>query len=262
MIAMLMAMAMTISIMGVFRDSGVSQESLPFHLTLRGEHLQWLLFWGLLRSKIFQPEIYNFTFQNKFLRALMMKRRQGVSQGPPSPSIFSHVLARPDHSWEFNPHHHFYWESGFGFHSIKAIIIRFHQRSWPTSIMDTINVLKLGNSKPSCSRVCLAANSFWQWLKSFLAPIPIKPFSKHYSNLRICLHLRKCKPVPKMVHWTESQDCSPSFQGSAPKSHKLLAHLVFLNTIKLSLQFKSCRFFIKSPYFLSTYALMILWPHV
>ena len=40
MIAMLMAMAMTISMLGVFRDSGVSQESLPFHLTLRGEHLQ------------------------------------------------------------------------------------------------------------------------------------------------------------------------------------------------------------------------------
>ena len=106
----------------------------------------------------------------------MMKRRQGVSQEPPSPSIFSHVLARPDHSWEFNPHHHFYWESGFGFHSIKAIIIRFHQRSWPTSIMDTINVLKLGNSKPPCSRVCFAANSFWQWLKIISCPYPHQTF--------------------------------------------------------------------------------------
>ena len=151
------------------------------------------------------------------------------------------------------------------FHSIKAIIIRFHQRSWPTSIMDTINVLKLGNSKPPCSRVCLAANSLWQWLKIISCPYPHQTFLETLfksKNLRICLHLRKCKPAPKMVHWTESQDCSPSFQGSAPKSHKLPAHLVFLDSTKLSFQFKSCRFFIKSPYFLSTYALMILWPHV
>ena len=182
MIAMLMAMAMTISMLGVFRDSGVSQESLPFHLTLRGEHLHWSLFWGLFRSKIFQPEIFKFIALSKIsfcehwwwkggrashkgrqvhLSSLMFWRDQTI---PENSTLTITFIGNQDLALNTR------------FHSIKAIIIRFHQRSWPTSIMDTINVLKLGNSKPPCSRVCLAANSFWQWLKIISCPCPHQTF--------------------------------------------------------------------------------------
>ena len=148
------------------------------------------------------------------------------------------------------------------FHSIKAIIIRFHQRSWPTSIMDTINVLKLGNSKPSCSRVCLAANSLWQLLKIISCPYPHQTFLETLFKSKNMSASLQMQTSFKNGALNRIPGLLSQFLRLSPKSHKLPAHLVFLDSAKLSLQFKSCQLFIKNPYFLFTYALMILWPYV